>query len=312
VWTKMLVAKTGVVVGFISIALACFDTDSSIACTSSIIIMILLRTLAKNITPYIANHYGLDNACDNNRPRDKFMYNCWLYAIHWVQLVALCVFLYAQGQLGLSLMPWSHYNWDHSFFYGSPQPLLLTSPLLWIYALQAGFYVTEILALFFDNTPGDFWEALLHHFATMALILGSIYFERAYFGVFVMIIHELAEPLIVGGKATHYAGHDTLSNLFFVSFVLIWIPSRCITYTYWMAILWDAQFRTVNERLFFLTFLYCLQALHWYWTVLIFRVAFGIVKNGLFNMKITDEMDHSYSGSGQSELGKLKHGIKKG
>jgi len=273
--------------------------------------MLILRTLSKLVFPWVADRYKLQNGGDKNRPRDKFMYNCWLYSIHWFQLGSLFVFLYSQGTLSLALMPWSNYNWDHSFFYGVPEPLFLDSPLLWIYALQVGFYVTEMCALFFDDTPGDFWETLVHHIATMACILGSIYFERAYFGVFIMLIHEVAEPLIVGGKATHYAGHDALSNVFFISFVLVWIPSRCVTYTYWMYILSIVDFHTPTERAFFLTFLYCLQVLHWYWTILIFKVAWGILSRGLFNMTITDEMDHSYSGSNQSELSKLKNNYKK-
>jgi hypothetical protein len=306
------ILKTSLVVGIIGISLALFDTASAIATTTSIVIMLTLRSLSKLIFPWVADRYNLQNGSDKNRPRDKFMYNCWLYTIHWIQLISLGLYLKYQGQLELALMPWSYYNWDHSFFYGTPEPMTLDSPLLWMYALQAGFYVTEMIALFFDHPPGDFWEALLHHIATMSLILGSIYFERAYFGVFVMIIHELAEPLIVGGKASHYAGHDTLSNFFFISFVLVWIPSRCMTYTYWMYILACAQFRTNAERAFFLTFLYGLQALHWYWTALIFKVAYGILRKGLFNMTITDEMDHSYSGSGQSELAKLKSGMNAG
>jgi len=186
----------------------------------------------------------------------------------------------------------------------------MADPLTWIYALQLGFYVTELLSLFLHPPPGDFYEALIHHISTVALILGSLYFDRAYFGVFVMLIHEIAEPFIVGGKASHYIHAESISNVFFVSFVVVWILSRCITFPYWMFILPHVVFPTRFEEYFFISFLYCLQLLHLYWTLLIFRVTGRILSNGLFNMKVTDEMDHSYSGTNESELSKLKKAYK--
>jgi len=289
-----------------------FDFDAAVACCISILFMVGARYITQiHVFSYLADYYKLQNGADQNRPRDKFIYNAWLFSVHLFLLASLFWYHIHTDRLKLAFLPWWYYPPDHSFFYKAPHPfpLLLEDPLTWMYALQVGFYVTEMLALFFHNPPGDFWESLFHHITTMALILGSIYFHRAYFGVFVMIIHEVCEPFIVGGKLTHYAKKDGLSNVFFVSFVIVWLPSRCITYTYWMYVLLLVTFRTVSEAAFFLTFLWCLQFLHWYWTALILKVATSILSKGLLNMQITDEMDHSYSGTNQSELEKMKDAV---
>jgi len=302
-----LLSQLAVILGFIAFSLLVFEVEASIACTISILFMVSLRFFTQDfIFPHLADYFKLENGTDQNRPRDKFIYNCWLFTVHVLLLTALIWYHIVTERLSLAMLPWSHYNWDHSFFTMRSLPFALDDNLTWMYALQVGFYVTEMLALFFHNPPGDYYESLAHHISTMALILGSIYFWRASFGVFIMLIHEVAEPLIVGGKLTHYAKLDTTSNFFFVSFVAVWIPSRCITYTYWMYILPTAPWRSFGEKVFMLTFLYSLQFLHWYWTILICKVAYGILGKGLFNMKITDEMDHSYSGKNTSELDKLK------
>ena len=76
----------------------------------------------------------------------------------------------------------------------------------------------------------DFWQMLLHHFATISLINFSWVLNMVRAGMLVLVLHDSADVLLEIAKVCKYANLQKACNAIFATFVLTWIVTRLYIY----------------------------------------------------------------------------------
>lgn len=163
------------------------------------------------------------------------------------------------------------------------------------YLGQAAFWVQQlvVLVLQLEKPRKDFYELILHHVITIALIWCSYRFHFTWMGIAVYVTMDVSDFFLATLKTLNYI-ELPLTGPFFVVFVFVWVYLR-----HWLnlRILWSVltEFRSVGEWelnwdtqqykcwisqpiVFFL--IAALQILNGYWLFLIFRILLRIAKGG--------------------------------
>lgn len=166
-----------------------------------------------------------------------------------------------------------------------------------MYMFVGGLNVYAFFALFFWETRrSDFKVMLVHHIVTSFLIILSYVFRFARIGSVILALHEISDVFLEIGKMCKYSGAETMTSVSFVLFFLSWTALRLIYYPFW--ILWSTSYESIKVKtqywdkkhlmetgpplmLFYYVFntlLYCLQILHIYWWILIYRVLISQIR----------------------------------
>ncbi|KAF9594019.1 hypothetical protein IFM89_026827 [Coptis chinensis] len=153
-----------------------------------------------------------------------------------------------------------------------------------LYMYAAGFYTYSIFALlFWETRRKDFGISMSHHVATVILIVLSYIFRFTRVGSVVLALHDATDVFMEVAKMSRYSGYQTVANVSFQIFVLLWVILRLIYYPFW--VLWSTSYELIqtldNNKhpidgpiyyYLFNTLLFCLLVLHIYWWVLMYRM----------------------------------------
>ncbi|VDP81140.1 unnamed protein product [Echinostoma caproni] len=157
----------------------------------------------------------------------------------------------------------------------------LSRDALLIYWLQLSHYFLEFYATLRVNTKrADYIAHVVHHFVTIALLVGSFSMRFFYIGVFVLFLHDVSDVLLEATKLNVYfreRGGKThrlnkiLADIGFLAFTFSW--ALCRLYWYPVKVLyacgWCAVFHhgCVDPNIFwpFNGLLWILLVLHIYW-----------------------------------------------
>ncbi|EFH66929.1 hypothetical protein ARALYDRAFT_890127 [Arabidopsis lyrata subsp. lyrata] len=166
-----------------------------------------------------------------------------------------------------------------------------------MYMFVGGLNVYAFFALFFWETRrSDFKVMLVHHIVTSFLIILSYVFRFARIGSVILALHEISDVFLEIGKMCKYSGAEAMTSVSFVLFFLSWTALRLIYYPFW--ILWSTSYESIKVKMeywdkknlmetgpnlmvfyyVFNTLLYCLQILHIYWWILIYRVLISQIR----------------------------------
>lgn len=149
------------------------------------------------------------------------------------------------------------------------------------YFYEICFYLNELTTIMYEPKKKDFYQMVLHHISTLALMFLS-YFNPKFivFGVVILILHDISDPLLEFAKVENYLGESLFSDVAFFVFVSVFIISRLLIYPRY--ILYQAFLRVQRENFtliskVILIFLFTLQVMHIIWTGYIIKLLGKII-----------------------------------
>jgi len=150
----------------------------------------------------------------------------------------------------------------------------------WYYMLSLGFYWSMTFTHFLDVKRSDFWEMLLHHLLTIALIVFSWTCQLTRVGTLVLIVHDAADIPLHITKLCMYSARKNIVDMAFIIFTLIWIITRIGIFPLWIirSTAYDAPLvleSTLTMYPIYYIFnwlLIGLECLHIFWTYLIIMI----------------------------------------
>merc|ERR1712228_257565 len=138
------------------------------------------------------------------------------------------------------------------------------------YFLQVGYHGHRAVYQFFEHSRRDFWAMFIHHWVTVALLIGSKMTGFQQFGATVVLCNDNCDLLMPLAKLSDYCGYTTLYTIFTILFCTLWIPLRIGVYFYKVlySVLGDGYFCLRSSAVnwicvFGLAVIYFLQ---FYWT----------------------------------------------
>jgi hypothetical protein len=150
----------------------------------------------------------------------KFVVSCWR-ATAYLLLVLFEMYLI----------------YNQPFFYDTKElwkdwPLLLSvrKEAKLFYLTELGFYLEELCALYIEPKMKDRFQMLIHHIVTIILIGGSYILGLWKVGLYIMLVHDISDPLLELAKLLLYCKRHFVANTMFVVFAAVFIVSRCIYY----------------------------------------------------------------------------------
>lgn len=174
------------------------------------------------------------------------------------------------------------------------------------YLGQAAFWVQQsvVLVLQLEKPRKDFYELILHHIVTIALIWCSYRFHFTWMGLEVYVTMDVSDFFLASSKTLNYLD-SALTGPFLVFFVITWVYLRHYIN---LKILWSVltEFRTVGEwelnwdtqqykcwisQPIVFTLLFVLQILNAYWLFLIIRILYRYVVGGVAEDERSDDED---------------------
>ncbi|KAK2706249.1 ceramide synthase 6-like isoform X3 [Artemia franciscana] len=148
----------------------------------------------------------------------------------WRMLFYIVAFAY--GLYCLWDKPWLS-NIQHCWI-GYPFEHTLTDDVWWYYMLELSFYWSLTLQHFQNVRRKDFWEMFVHHVATICLLVFSLVVNFTRVGTLVLVIHDIADIFLEGGKLMQYIRYTKACDTLFAIFLLIWIVSRLGYFPFWI------------------------------------------------------------------------------
>lgn len=144
------------------------------------------------------------------------------------------------------------------------------------YFLEVSYYIYCSIALFFEPKGRDFVQMLVHHIVTLSLMLLSYYFCYLRIGIVVMVLHDVADPVLEVAKLCNYFGFRLAANVVFSVFAAVFIYTRNYLFPKKiLLVVWRARGKYYLVDLFF-ALLASLEVIQLIWSAVIVRMALRI------------------------------------
>lgn len=163
---------------------------------------------------------------------------------------------------------------------------LIPFSIKFYYYLEISYYFTSLCFLFVDPKMSDFYQMIIHHLITLMLICVSYNINILRYGVCVMLIHDVSDPLLELTKIFFYYNYQKKADILFSIFATVFIFTRCLVYP--AVILFPLlYFKTYQYPLvgikFGLAGLNILYILNLFWAIYIIRMVISFYREGRVN-----------------------------
>nr|CAB3230108.1 LAG1-like3 [Phallusia mammillata] len=201
------------------------------------------------------------------------------------------------GMVTLVQAPWF---WDNLACWVDYPRQTMWDSVYYYYMLEGGFYISLLFSIMRDVKRKDFTEQLIHHMATIFLILFSYVANFVRVGSLVMAIHDVSDIILEGAKCFVYAKKSAVADNLFTLFAIVFIISRLIVYPYsvihttWVKSMW--LFRPYPGYYFFNALLMILQLLHIFWAAIIIRMAVRMLVVGKVEKDARSDVEEASTG----------------
>ncbi|XP_078483297.1 homeobox transcription factor, LAG1-like 4 [Ciona intestinalis] len=189
-------------------------------------------------------------------------------------------FIFAFGGVTLYDAPWL---WDTEHCWvGYPQTIWPS--IYYYYMFEGGFYISLLLTVTTDVRRKDFYEQIIHHIATIALISFSYISNFVRIGSLILIIHDSADVFLELAKCFMYAKKDKWADRFFALFVTSFLFTRLFLYPVFALYPSFVKLRRHIDPwpayMIMTCFATILQGLHVFWSYLIIKMAVRVLVTG--------------------------------
>lgn len=166
----------------------------------------------------------------------------------------------------------------------------LYEPIKFYYFVELGAYIHQIM--WTEVHRSDALEMLVHHFATIGLIVLSYLANLTRVGAVILFLHDISDVFLEAAKCFNYAAKTgkralcgTISEVIFAAFAIVFFITRLVIYP--SNVIYGAMFTApaILSHLdkqyvgyyVLLALLIILQALHIFWFYLIAKMVFQLV-----------------------------------
>ncbi|KAH9510195.1 Ceramide synthase 5 [Bulinus truncatus] len=108
----------------------------------------------------------------------------------------------------------------------------ITSDIYWYYMIQGAFYISLLFSLFTDKKRKDFTEMVIHHMATLMLMVLSWVNNFVRIGTLVLLVFDAADSWMEASKVAKYLGYDKICEMLFFIFMIVWVLTRMILFPF--------------------------------------------------------------------------------
>ncbi|KAK5643907.1 hypothetical protein RI129_007752 [Pyrocoelia pectoralis] len=212
-----------------------------------------------------------------NKPStmNKFCENSWLSLY--------CISMFIMGITALWNKSWM---WNIKECWISYPHHNIDDDIWWYYIISLSQYCSLCLTTLIDVRRKDFHQVLIHHTATISLLIFSWFLHLQRIGSLLIFIHESSEIFLNVAKIARYAEYSKVCDTMFVMFTLVWIITRLCIFPFWIikSTLFDSLTLTHTSPFpvyyIFNSFLIIILALDLFWTYLIVKVLNNYLKKG--------------------------------
>ncbi|XJO75189.1 hypothetical protein BDV3_005906 [Batrachochytrium dendrobatidis] len=216
--------------------------------------------------------------------RRKFMSAAWKFVFF---STSFCL-----GAHALSQDTW--WRSPEDYFLGWPNHPM-NADLKVYYVTGIGCSLYTFVMLFIDRMSfKDTMVMILHHCATLFLLLMSYIYGCHRAGAVVLTLHDASDPIMELAKMSLYTGRKKWADVLFVLYATTFISTRLIVYPLYVAssvrkyAYWTdgSEVPTYFLHYAFEYLLWTLQFLHIYWGYLIFNM----LVQAIFNKGVSDDV----------------------
>jgi len=175
-------------------------------------LLVCFFTFARYTFQYFIQEISKHYLSLNEKGRLKFSESCWKLSYYvivtfWgIGCVLSSDFFW---ETRLCWENWPNIPWSESFHN--------------YYLVQLAFYIHSIIAHFtVESKRKDFYQMLIHHVITVALIGWSIHAKFYRIGGVVMLLHDVNDIFLELAKLLKYIRWEKTAHFFLVSLVLCW------------------------------------------------------------------------------------------
>ncbi|KAJ3201280.1 Ceramide synthase 3 [Dinochytrium kinnereticum] len=158
-----------------------------------------------------------------------------------------------------------------------------------------------LFSAFTEPKQKDFVALLIHHIATVVVIMASYVLGLYRIGAVIMLLHDVSDPFMEIAKMFVYTGRQKLADIFFILFALVFIftrnfifPVYIITASPFYGYHPDGSvipYGRYDLNYFCVACLCVLCVLHYYWAYLIVRMAIKALVDKKVEGDIRDDED---------------------
>jgi len=100
----------------------------------------------------------------------------------------------------------------------------------WYTLVQYAFWLQQIMVINIEKKRKDYWQMFTHHIVTTLLIFTSYGYHQTKVANLIFCIMDIIDVVLAVAKCLKYVGHDTLSDIMFGLFMLVWLATRHIMF----------------------------------------------------------------------------------
>lgn len=204
--------------------------------------------------------------------------------IRWKFVTSLTKFLSYMTMIGTAL--WAlRGEWDWVLDYKIMHIPFSVVPdkIRFFYLLELGYYLCTIVTIFWEPKMKDQKQMFTHHLFTICLLATSFYYNTIKYGMVIMILHDVSDPLMELAKMFNYCKSLIWSSFFFGSFAISFIVLRTFIYPRYVISSVCNYARPAGYPAFVINYI-CLNGLwflHIFWSFLIVKILINQLFHGI-------------------------------
>jgi len=118
------------------------------------------------------------------------------------------------------------YFFDARYFWIGYPHIQITYKLKIYYLLQNAFWFHMVFVWCVEAKRKDYLQMITHHFVTIFMVVFSYTYNWTHIGSAILLNLDCADLLLYFTKLINYIKYQTLSNIMFIVFTLVWIVTR--------------------------------------------------------------------------------------
>ncbi|KAM0686145.1 Ceramide synthase 4 [Conglomerata obtusa] len=160
------------------------------------------------------------------------------------------------------------------------------------YYIEIGHYLSTVIFTFTEPRLADFYQMIVHHIITLLLLFFSYYTNLLRYGIIIMFIHDVADPLMECAKIFLYLRYQKSADALFCAFAFVFIFTRCIIYplsVVFPGIYYGYKFGLTTYFILQICALVMLLLLNVIWSMFISKMVINFIRSGKVKGDIRSE-----------------------
>ncbi|KAI0841333.1 longevity assurance proteins LAG1/LAC1 [Hypoxylon sp. FL0890] len=106
---------------------------------------------------------------------------------------------------------------------------------------QWSYWIQQFLVVNIEARRKDYWEMIVHHFATTSLIASAYAYHQTRVANLILVLMDIIELIFPLAKCLKYVGFTTICDVIFGVFMVTWFVTRHVFY---LMVCWSVYFDT--------------------------------------------------------------------